>query len=72
MMQIIKVLIWSFWLFCCNCLVAFLFVVIGSLIFHYHIHFYAGLIGGAVLSLCELIYVIVALNHNLDDGDWYA
>lgn len=60
MMQIIKRLIWSFWLFCCNCLVAFLFVVIGSLIFHYHIHFYAGLIGSAVLSLCELIYVIVA------------
>ena len=49
MMQIIKILIWSFWLFCCNCLVAFLFVVIGSLIFHYHIHFYAGLIGGAVM-----------------------
>lgn len=71
MMQIIKILMWSFWLLCCNCLVAFLFVVIGSLIFHYHIHLYAGLIGGAVLSLCELIYVIVALNHNLDDGDWY-
>lgn len=59
MMQIIKILIWSFWLFCCNCLVAFLFIVIGSLIFHYHIHFYAGLLCGAMLSLCEFIYVIV-------------
>lgn len=59
MMQIIKILIWLFWLFCCNCLLVFLCVVIGSLIFHYHIHFYVGIIGGAVLSLCELIYVIV-------------
>ena len=72
MMQIIKILIWSLWLFGCNCLVAFLFVVVGSLIFQYHIHFYAGLIGGAILTFCELAYIIFALNHNLDDGDdWH-
>lgn len=67
----IKILIWSFWLYCCNCLVALLFIAIGSLLFHYHIHFYAVLIGGGVIFLAEVGYVLLALDNDHDDDDWY-
>lgn len=68
---VLKIIAWLVILFCSNCFVAFVLVWLGSLIFDYTLHDYTIIIGGCVISVAEFLYVIITLNQNNGDGDWY-